>query len=347
MTQDAKPGKNQHVLTTEIIRSPALYLGELEVTEDTGSRGKALSGTRIKGVFFPMFYWAARHVPRVIALAPLYLLLGLFRVLYVWPANPLRQSCEYICQLARARGHSHRPWQVYNRLLNNFQAILNNYFLLYRHGAAGVEDLIDIRPADAERIEQLRQEHGGVIFNIPHNVGSAFSGLKLNRTWPTVLVARNPSTVARTRIALEFFERMEVQILMVRSGNPFELSRAMFSILKSNRIVAATLDNMAGGENRVEARIFNQSVGFLPWAAKIAVKMQVPMLPVYFRSEGKRIYAEFGEPLITRSVEEAVQHYVSFFEQWYCTDPASWAYLGDRRWRRVLRSACRQDASDG
>jgi len=34
-----------------------------------------------------------------------------------------------------------------------------------------------------------------------------------------------------------------------------------------------------------------------------------------------------------------VQYYINFFESHVLQDPASWAYLGDKRWQRVLRAA--------
>ena len=42
---------------------------------------------------------------------------------------------------------------------------------------------------------------------------------------------------------------------------------------------------------------------------------------------------------VRRELEMVAQHYVNFFEKKMLEDPASWAYLGDKRWRRVLREA--------
>ena len=334
------PQNNEIVITrTEVICSPALYQKELEVIEYEGCRGKRFSGTHIKDMFIPLFFKAAKYMPYPLAMTPIYVLLGLIRPLYAFRKNSLRQSCEYISKLASAQGVTHDPRQLYNLFLTNVSTIFGLYMRLYRKGAKGVHESIVIHPIDAERVEKLRQEHGGLLLNIPHNIGSAFSGLKLNMTWPTLLVARNPSTIARTRVALEFFRAMDVKILMVRGGSPVELSRAMFSALKQKYVIATTLDNFDHSARGVVATIFNQPMGFSPWAAKVAVKRKVPMLPVYFQMRGKEIHAVFGEPLITDSVEEAVQHYVSFFEKNILEDPASWAYLGDRRWRKVLKVA--------
>jgi len=337
---DTDPQNNEIVITrTEVIRSPALYQEELEVIEYEGCRGRRFSGTHIKDMFIPLFYKAAKYMPYPLAMTPIYILIGLIRRLYPFKKNSLRQSCEYISKLAAARGIEHDPKQLYNQFLTNVRTIFGLYMRLYRKGAGAVQQQVVIRPEDAEMVEKLRNERGGVLFNIPHNAGSAFAGMKLNMTWPTLLVARNPSTIARSKVALEFFSAMQVKILMVRGGSPVELSRAMFSALKEKYVIATTLDNFDHSDRCVVATIFGQQMGFSPWAAKVAVKRKVPMLPVYFQSRGKEIHAVFGEALITDSVEQAVQHYVSFFEKSIIDDPASWAYLGDRRWRKVLKVA--------
>ena len=43
--------------------------------------------------------------------------------------------------------------------------------------------------------------------------------------------------------------------------------------------------------------------------------------------------------IITTDIEAAVQHYASFYEHQILSDPASWAYLADKRWRRILVNA--------
>ncbi len=347
MSDIASPNNEIKIIRTEVVKSPALYQEELEVIEYEGCTGKRFGGTHIKELFMPLFYKAAKYMPYPLAIIPIYMLIGLFRLLYPIKKNSMRQSCEYISKLAAAHGIEHDPKQLYQQFLTNVRTIFCHYIRLYQKGAKGIHHRVIIRPEDVEMVEKLRLEHGGVLFNIPHNVGSAFSGMKLNMTWPTLLVARNPSTIARTKVALEFFNAMQVKILMVRGGSPVELSRAMFSALKEKYVIATTLDNLDHHTKRaVQASIFGLTRGFNPWAAKVGVKRKVPMLPVYFRSVGKEIHAVFGEPLITESVDEAVQHYVSYFEKCILEDPTSWAYLADRRWRKVLKEASEKLQSD-
>ena len=323
-------------IQSEVLHSSALYLGKVEVEEKLADGSKRFSGTWFKGYIFPLFYWAARHVPLVIAMLPVYFLIGLLRLLYILPGNSLRESADAVCKLAEAQGYHHKPRHIYMQFLTNLRNIFKYYLLLYRGGVEAVQDLIEISPSDAQKLDKLRNEYGGVILNVPHNHGSAFAGLKINMTWPTLIISKNSSTIERTKVQLAFFERMNIKVLMVRGGNPFELSRTMFSVLKKNKVVAATLEKIDNSDTGIEADIFNSKVGFSPWAAKIAVKMKVPQVPVYFASRGETIKAVIGEPLVTDNLEEAVQHYISFFEKCIYEDPASWSFLADKEWRRVL-----------
>jgi len=336
MTTPTKPTQ----LRSETIYSPALYLKELEVVEDMGSRGShLLSGTRLKSIIIPFLFWLLRYMPLFVALLPVRLIIGTMQLLYGWQHNPLRQSCEYICALAKPAGYEHQPKLIYRQYLSNAFAVIENYFRLYRHGVEAVIDRVEFAPAQTELLNKLVTEYGGVMVAVPHNFGSAFSALKMHREFPLVLIARNPSTIARTKAALGMFERMQVSILMVRGGNPFELSRTLFSVLKSGKVLAATLDNVDRSEYGVVAQFFGQQVGFPSWAAKMAARLGVPVVPSYFHSQGNQIRGVLGEPLVSNDLEKLAQHYVSFFEQKILMDPASWAYLGDKRWRRVLREA--------
>lgn len=325
-------------LRSETLYSPALYLKELEVVEDMGSRGsRMLSGTRIKSIVIPVLFWMLNYLPIFLVLLPVRMLIGLMRVLYVWRNNPLRQSCESICVLAQRAGYEHRPRQVYQQFLSNALGVTDNFAKLYRNGVEAVIDRVDLAPEQAEILNNLLAEYGGLVLAVQHNIGSAFSAIKMHREIPLVMIGRNPSTIARTKAALAMFERMQVSILLVRGGNPFELTRTLMSVLKSGKMLAATLDNMDHSENGIQAQIFGQQIGFPSWAAKIAARLKLPVVPSYFHSSGRQITCVFGEPLISESPDELVQYYVSFFERKMLEDPASWAYLGDKRWRRVLR----------
>ncbi len=323
-----------------VIHSPALLSGSIRVTEHARSRGRHLfSGTRLKLLLFPLLHWLVKHTSVTVALIPMRLLTGIMRPLYYWRGNPLRRSCEDVCSIAHRAGHQHDPAQVYRQFLRNAVGVLENYFLLYRHGIARVSARIRLQEDDAGMIRELAQQHGSVILAVPHNIASALSGLRLNQCFPLLAVARNSPTIARTRVTLDFFEHMQVPVLMVRDGNPFELSRQLFNAAREGRVIAATLDNIDHSATRIEADMFGQTVGLARWAVKIAARRQLPVVPCYFSSEGNLQRVRVGTPVLPGQAETAVQHYADFFTRHILADPSSWAYLADKRWRRILSQA--------
>jgi len=329
---------NKQKYRTETIRSPALYANEFTAREEIVGRAKrSFGGARIKSIIMPKLHWLLQHTPVFIAMAPVRLTILLLRALYWWPQNPWRLSCEYICSIARARGHRHLPAQVYQQLLTNLLGAAENLACLYGQGLDHAMERVQISSADAAEMNRLVADHGGVLLMVPHNFGTAFSTLKMNVTFPLLLVVRNPATIERTRVSLDFYERMQVKIIMVRGGNPFELSRTLFAVLKDGKTVAATVDSLDRSTNRVEVDMFDTPTGFNPWAAKIAARMKIPIVPAYFRSRGSHISITFGPHLVSQDVDELVQHYIRFFEQNIIEDPASWAFLADKNWHRILR----------
>ena len=320
--------------------SPSLYLGDFKVTEIRKSRLSNLgSGRNVKALLQPVFFWFLKNAPEFLALLPFRLLTGLARLLHHVPGNPLKQSCTDICKIAARSGINHDAGDVYRQFLRNAVAAGRAYRRLLKDGPEAAAQQVDIGEQTVARANEQIAAHGGVLVLCPHNFGSVFSGVKLRQVWPVVVVYRNSATIRRTRLALEVIERMKLRILMVRGGNPFELSRAMFAALKDKRLVAATVDNVHPGDGGQEVEIFGQQVSFANWAAKIGTKKNVPIFSSYYHSNGDRVSVVLSEPLVTKDMQEAMQHYVSFFEERILEDPASWAYLADRKWRRVLRAA--------
>lgn len=333
---------------TEPLYSPALYLGSI-VTSDRSATRRAgwLSGTRLKALVFPALYWLIRHTPVSIALLPARLVVAVFRLAYRWPGNRLREACESLAHLMPGGAKQPAPRQIYTRFLDNALGIIKDFFVLYRQGAGAVLTRIDMQPGDIETINRLLAAHGGIVLAVPHNVGSACAALRIGHCFDMLLVAKNSPTTERTRIALDFYERMRLSVLMVRGGNRFELSRVLFKVLRQGKLVAATLDNIDSSGKEVRVRMFNQEVGLAGWAAKIAAKMRIPIVPAWFQSSGRQLRVIIGKPLLTDDIQVAVQHYAGFFEHQILADPASWAYLADKHWRTILAAAASASTAPG
>jgi lauroyl/myristoyl acyltransferase len=331
----------------ETIRSPALFLGELQVVENERSRAtRWLSGTRLKSLLIPLLYGTLRRAPMALAMAQVRGVVGVMRLLYWHRGSALRLACERLCRIASVQGRDRRSRQVYLQYLANFTGVAENFFRLYRGETGRVLGRIELPHDGVQMARGLLETHGGLMLAVPHNIASALSALALNRAFPLLVVAKNSSTAARTRVALEMFERMQAQVLMVRGGNPLELSRALFRALGSGRVVVATLDNVDASPEACRCTVFGQPVGFARWAAKVAVRRRIPVVPAYFSSRGASIRVLFGEPIFAGDVDALVHAYVQFFERHLLDDPASWAYLGDKHWQRILQAADKKGVGD-
>lgn len=322
-----------------ILRSPSLYKGEFRAIEYRSDRpARRFGGQNIKDRLQPLLYWFLKSAPAGIALLPFYLIVGCARVLYFYRRNPLRRSCEDICRIARRAGYHHEPRKLYQRFFSNALAAGRAYRDLIRNGPGRILEQFDTGEVQSRLRASVLQGGQAFVIFAPHNLAAVYGGVALAQLVPLLIVARNSKTIRRTRLALDVFERLHARILMVRGGNPFEISRAMFAALDDQRVLAATVDNVDPGFG-VKARIFGLEVEFAPWAARIAAKRRIPVVPAYFHSTHSGVRIAFGEPLVTSDPAAAIQHYASFFESRVLQDPASWAYLADRKWSRIFREA--------
>jgi len=331
-------GDHNPDLLEAVLRSDSLYGGEFRAVEiRDAAPTKRWGGQKIKNSLQPVLYWFLRKMPESLALLPFYLITGIARLAYPLRRNPLRCSCEALCKIAAVAGISHEAREIHDQFLRNVISAAKSYRDLLRGKSADVLDRVDT--GDVGRsVGALVTEGRPFMLFVPHNLAAIYGGVALTRMLPLLIVARNSKTIRRTKLALDVYERINAKVLMVRGSNPFEIARAMYSALGDGNVLVATVDNVDPGWG-ISTGIFGVDVEFAPWAAKIAAKRRVPVVPMYFHSDGEGVRIVCGEPLETNDTAAAVRHYVNFFEQRILQDPASWAYLADRKWSRVLRAA--------
>jgi len=109
--------------------------------------------------------------------------------------------------------------------------------------------------------------------------------------------------------------------------------------LADGKVLVTTLDNSYRKPDAVDVDVFGLPKAFGPWAARIAAKRRVPMLPCYPRSENGRVEVWTGDPRIDSDPRVLMENYVGFFERCILRDPGSWAFLGDKRWGQHLKEA--------
>lgn len=329
---------------TEVLHSPALHQGSLVVSEPV-KKARLFGGTRFKDNAAPVLYWFVRKAPRRLALWVGYCFVRLITSIYWIPRSPLRLGCQYMSTLCNRAGNAIAPGQILREFRAHARLMYRAYYRLYRDGWEAVIGHVELREEDRKKFQEQIERYGGAIMVVPHNWASAFSGLKFSKSFPTLLSSKNSSSIQRTKLALEFFERMDVKVLMVRGGSSVQTSRALFRALRSGHVVAATVDTVSGPNNSVPVQIFGQTVNFPDWAARIAGAVGVPLVAVYVRCEQSRVSAVVGDPIMAESAGEAAQAYATFFEENILADPANWPFFADRKWRRVLKAAVSETQS--
>jgi hypothetical protein len=280
-----------------------------------------------------------RSAPQPLAFAPVSLVLGSARLWYYLPNNPLRDASKDMAAICRAHGNNIASEHLYRALLSNTRAMAGLVFRLYRKGWREVIDDVQFPPDDVARIQALVDRYGGVAVAVPHNIGSTFSGIRFDKAFSSVLLSKNSSSVERTRIALDFFERLDAKVLMVRDGSAVQISRGLIKLLRSGRVVAITIDRLAGAKDDIPATMFGQTVWFPAWASRIPTKIGVPIVPAYVHSAGRQLHVAFGPAVLTKDPARATTEIAAFLQQKIVEDPASWAFLAEKRWGRVLAEA--------
>jgi lauroyl/myristoyl acyltransferase len=104
-------------------------------------------------------------------------------------------------------------------------------------------------------------------------------------------------------------------------------------------VLVAPLDRIDRRGEGVTASVFGQPVCFPPWAVRIAGRRGLPILPVYVRLEAGAARVQIGDPVHSDDPDVALRETVGQFERWSLERPGSWAFLGDKRWQRVLRQS--------
>jgi hypothetical protein len=330
------------------LRSPALYLGEVHVPPHRHRRRRLLRTPTLKKHLTRHLYWLLRRLPPGATQAYLQLLFEAVQGLRVLPGWALTTACRDVALLAAARaGIVHDPRKLRRRFVDAIHFVFDQAIRLHHEGPEAVLGAVRVLPGTRESLAWMLRERGAGMIAVPHNPGAVLASMNLSREAPVVLISKNSPSPERTRIALDFYERMGVKVLMVRGGNPYEVSRACLRALKDGNVLVATLDSISREKNRAVVEFLGEPVGFPTWAARIAAHARVPICPAWVGFDGRRLTIELGEGEIATETEAAVRRYAAWFESRVLRDPASWSFLADRRWRRVLEAAAGRARREG
>jgi lauroyl/myristoyl acyltransferase len=292
-------------------------------------RGSTLKSHLLLGLFH-----AGRALPAWLIDLLVRALAAVLRLGYRLPGNPLRAGCRNLAALAGAAGHPQPAAAIHRRLVGQVSLVLRAFVRIFKQGRDAALADLPVDPAVGARVAELLDAHGGLIVAVPHNACSLLSsiGLPADRV---VVVVRNREG-RHNRVSRAVIEQMRIATLEVRNLSPIALSRAMLGALAGGKALICTVDGNYRKPDAVPIEIFGHPKGFGPWAAKIAAKRGVPILPCYPRAEAGVVTAWLGEPLADRDPVALMRHYVAFFEACILRDPGSWAFLADKRWRRHI-----------
>ncbi len=325
---------------------------------DSRSRRPAASGriqpqtsliSRAKQRLMRGLYWMLQHLPSWLFSLAVNLMIGCARILYWCPGNQVRKGVHDVCALAARAGHRHDPWSVYRRLTGQIGMALEGAFGIYRSGVEANLHRVTIEPQILAIFRRCLEEYNGVLVTVPHNLGGLFSAFRLNHELPTLIISRQDTRdAAKSAMHRDMFDRLGLEVLMAKGATPRQVLSTCVDGARQGKVVIFSVDNIHTGRvGAVRETIFGEKVRIATWAARIARRAGVPILPGYIGQRGDTFHLHFGEPLIIEQPADGVRHFLTYFQERILADPGSWAYLLDRKWRRVLAAAASRAAGGG
>jgi lauroyl/myristoyl acyltransferase len=177
----------------------------------------------------------------------------------------------------------------------------------------------------------------GVIILVSHCTGAVPSSAGLNNFCPTTLLVREPKSPERCQLMLEYIKKLGPKFILSRNTPPATVMRNITRSLRAGEVVVGTTDVVSGrGADVVETRIFDRSIYSPAWPARIAARLNVPILPGFIHMEGSQIKLIVDDGYLESDVQKSTQRWVSSFERWFRQYPSDWVFMLDKNWARVL-----------
>jgi lauroyl/myristoyl acyltransferase len=263
---------------------------------------------------------------------------ALARAAYFVPGSYVRRTVADFCA---ATGRSD-PWPIYSRMVSNLEQVALHYGVLYRYGRERLLAQTVIGKSLATQYQDLANREGGLIFLVPHCVGSVLSSAGLSTFCPTVLLVREPRAPVRRQLMLEYLDKLGPEIILSRNATPASVTRNIVRALHGRKVIVGTTDVIHPGSDTVETRAFGQPIHSPTWPARISDRLGAPIVPGFIHMEGNEIRMIAGEAYLDSDIQKSTQRWVSNFEGWFRQYPSDWVFMLDKRWARVLAAAARQ-----
>jgi hypothetical protein len=307
-----------------------------EVTERRVSRRRRIHLNQFKARLVRAAERVAAELPEALALPLLRMGQLLALAVYFVPGVPLHSACGDLARLARARGHVHRPFGIYRRLVAQMHDVARLYHRLHRSGRESVLPHIHFRPEHRRAVEELFEQDGSFVFAVLHNPGAVLYAMRLASEFPCLIVGKRSKRAESDALLLRFFERIGVEAVLANRHERIAFTRRLLGAVAEKRAIVAPLDRIDRRGEGPTARIFGTDVSFPPWALRVAARRKLPIVPAWVTVEDGELWLELGDPIREADPAQALQGVMRSFEAWILRDPGSWAFLADKHWRRVL-----------
>lgn len=310
-------------------------------TQEPRRRKRRFHFNRLKLAAIPLL-GALTRLPTAVIRPGLHVLAGLLTLTYFVPFSPFRRAAHDICLLARARGFDHRPLAVHRRLSSQLATAAELHHLLLREGPAAVLPRLVLTPEQHDRVRELHERHGSYVLAVPHSVGSVSYALKVAEHFESVLVLKAFKNPRAQEVLEQFFKRANLEHELASRHVATGLMKRLLKTLGEGKILVATVDRIDRSGEGVRVEVFGQRASFSPYSTRLACRRGLPVLPLTLSIDHGRVHLHLGQPILERDHARAFQEVMRQLESGILSDPGSWAFLWDRRWRWLLRAAVGQ-----
>jgi lauroyl/myristoyl acyltransferase len=138
---------------------------------------------------------------------------------------------------------------------------------------------------------------------------------------------------------LDYIQKIGPKYIESRTAPPATVMRNIVRALHHGQVVVGTTDVVTPGADTIETRVFGQPIHSPGWPAKIAARLEVPIVPGFIHMKGGRIRLLADEGYVEQDIQKSTQRWVSSFERRVREYPSDWVFMLDKNWARVLTAA--------
>lgn len=225
--------------------------------------------------------------------------------------------------------------------------------LSLRDHPAGVRELARRDVRVDETVELAKAEIarcGGGLIAPAHCVNYLVSLVQLNEHVPVSIYLRWSKDARKVELKRRWCDAAGLDVIIEppKFTNPAARAELIVEAIRTGKTVAITPDLAQRAAEGVPVQWLDRTVYLPAGPASLAMLAQVPVLPLFARSEDDRqvLYFNSAIPIErlpraeggrTESVRRAMQTWADGFDRFIRRSPDQWFLWGDNRWTRALQ----------